>query len=208
MFGYDDLSMDLTCGVLLWPVVFVMTDIINEYYGRKGVRFLSFLSVGLIIYVFVMFFMGIKADAPEWWLTTKQDQGVPDMQDAFAAVYGQGLWIIIGSLVAFLVGQVVDVTVFHRIKRITGEKKIWLRATGSTVVSQFIDSYVVLLIAFYVGADWDLSLVLAIGTVNYIYKFTVAVALTPVLYLAHDLIDRYLGFELAKELREKAAAEG
>jgi uncharacterized integral membrane protein (TIGR00697 family) len=165
-FGYEGLSMDLTAGVLLWPVVFIMTDVINEYYGRRGVRFLSFLAVGLIMYVFLMFYLGIRVIPADWWIGSKESDGVPDMQIAFSAIYGQGLWIIIGSLIAFLIGQVVDVTVFHRIKRFTGEKKIWLRATGSTVVSQFIDSYVVLLVAFYLGADWDLRLVLAIGTVN------------------------------------------
>jgi hypothetical protein len=75
---------------------------------------------------------------------------------------------------AFLFGQMIDVYVFHYLKMKTGEKSLWLRATGSTLVSQFIDSFVVLFIAFYIGADWSLSLVLAIGVVNYIYKFTVA----------------------------------
>lgn len=205
LFGYEGLSMDLTAGVLLWPVVFVMTDVINEYYGRKGVRFLSFLAVALIVYAFFMFYFGIKVTPPEWWLASKVEEGVPNMQTAYAAIFGQGLWIIIGSLVAFLVGQVVDVTVFHRIKALTGESKIWLRATGSTLVSQFIDSYVVLIIAFYLGADWDLSLVLAIGTVNYIYKFIVAIALTPVLYLAHFFIDGFLGHDLAMQMRKEAS---
>src|SRR4030065_2657093 len=107
------------------------------------------------------------------------------MHKAFRAIYGQGLWIIVGSLVAFLVGQLVDVTVFHLVKSKTGSKKIWLRATGSTLVSQFIDSFVVLFIAFYIGAGWELELVLAIGIVNYMYKFSVAVILTPVLYVIH-----------------------
>ncbi len=68
-----------------------------------------------------------------------------------SGIFRQGLWIIIGSMVAFLIGQVLDVLVFHRIKKITGEKRIWLRATGSTLVSQLVDSFVVLFIAFYVG---------------------------------------------------------
>jgi uncharacterized integral membrane protein (TIGR00697 family) len=107
-------------------------------------------------------------------------------------------------LVAFLVGQIIDVFVFHKIKKITGEKSVWLRATGSTLVSQFIDSFVVLLIAFYIGADWPLSLVLAIGVVNYIYKFIMAVVLTPVIYFAHWAIDLYLGHEVAHRMRHEA----
>jgi uncharacterized integral membrane protein (TIGR00697 family) len=129
------------------------------------------------------------------------------MDLAFGRVFGQGLWIIIGSLVAFLVGQIVDVMVFHRIKKSTGEKKIWLRATGSTLVSQFIDSYIVLVVAFYVGADWDLVRVLAIGTVNYLYKFGLAILLTPLIYLGHYIIDRYLGDNLAEQMKLEAHLE-
>ena len=98
----------------------------------------------------------------------------------------------------------IDVFTFQQIKKRTGNKAVWLRATGSTLVSQFIDSYIVLFIAFYIGANWSLSLVLAIGTVNYFYKFIVAVILTPVIYGAHFIIDRFLGKELSDSLKEGA----
>ena len=127
---------------------------------------------------------------------------------AFRLVFGQGLWIIVGSLIAFLLGQLIDVFTFHWIKEQTGEKWIWLRATGSTLISQFIDSFVVLFVAFYIGAGWDFRLVLAIGVVNYIYKFAAAVAMTPLLYLAHDVIDGFLGKELAEELKNTAMQKG
>ena len=217
-FGIGDLSFNLTAGVLLWPVVFVMTDVINEYYGRKGVRLLSFLAAGLIAYAFVMFYLAIGLEPAGFWPTSHLDSldnesaraalslDVGNYNTAYRLVFGQGLWIIVGSLVAFLVGQFVDVFVFHRIKRLTGERRIWLRATGSTLVSQWIDSYIVLLIAFYIGAGWDLSLVLAIGTVNYIYKFAMAVLLTPLIYLAHYVIDGFLGEELATKLKSAAHA--
>lgn len=84
---------------------------------------------------------------------------------------------------------------------------IWLRATGSTLVSQFIDSFVVLFIAFGIGAGWPMKQVIAIGIINYAYKFTVAIILTPILYLVHNRIDRYLGHELAHDLKEKAAED-
>jgi uncharacterized integral membrane protein (TIGR00697 family) len=209
-YGVKDLGFTLTAGVLLWPVVFVMTDIINEYYGRKGVRFLSWLAVGLIIYAFFMAWLAMKAPPNDWWQSTsglRDDpaQSLSNMDLAFSRIFGQGMWIIAGSLIAFLVGQLVDVLIFHRIKRITGEKKIWLRATGSTLVSQFIDSFLVLLVAFYIGADYDLVRVLAIGTVNYIYKFVMAIILTPVIYGVHGLIENHLGQDLAAEMKMKAA---
>src|SRR6476620_11491308 len=148
LFGESGLSFNLTCGVLLWPLEFVMTDIVNEYYGPRAVRRISYTAVILIAYAFLMYFMAIGVPAADFWLPINVKNGVPDMQAAFSGIFGQGMRIIVGSIVAFLVSQIVDVTVFHRIKRLTGEKWIWLRATGSTLVSQLVDSYIVLIIAF------------------------------------------------------------
>ena len=89
----------------------------------------------------------------DWWVGQNAELGVPNMQDAFSVVFGQGLLIIIGSLLAFLVAQLVDVVTFHRIKKQTGEKLIWLRATGSTIISQLFDSFVVLYVAFKLGPE-------------------------------------------------------
>src|SRR5215831_11602881 len=151
LFGQHGLSISLTCGVLLWPLEFVMTDIVNEYYGPKAVRRISLTAVILISYAFIMFYASIQVPAADFWHTTKVDDGVPDMQAAFSGIFGQGMWIIFGSITAFLVSQIVDVTVFHKIKKHTGEKKVWLRATGSTIISQLVDSFVVLYIAFKLG---------------------------------------------------------
>ena len=204
IFGFN-LSFNLTAGVLLWPVVFIMTDIINEYYGRRGVRFISFTAAGLILYAFLMVYFSMGLTPADFWAQRETGSGIINMDLAFNTIFGQGLWIIAGSITAFLIGQLVDVTVFHFLKRKTGNPKIWLRATGSTLVSQFIDSFVVLFIAFYIGAGWELELVLAIGIVNYMYKFSVAVILIPVLYVIHYLIDIYLGKEKAEELMHEAA---
>jgi queuosine precursor transporter len=209
MFG-NDLSLNLTAGVLLWPVVFIMTDLINEYYGQKGVRFLSYLAAFLIAFAFIVFYGAMKLTPADFFVTSKVGSGVPDMEKAYQGVLGQGGKIIIASLTAFLLGQLIDVFVFHKIKKATGEKKLWLRATGSTLVSQFIDSYVVIFIAFYIGSrvganegdfKWSFSLFLAVSTVNYIYKALVAVVLTPVIYVVHIWIEKYLGHEKAAEMK-------
>ena len=219
LLGVEDLSFNLTAGVLLWPVVFIMTDIVNDYYGIRGVRILSILSAVLISYGFLMFFMGIGLEPAGFWpkshipLDATPEQAaaieakVSDFDYAYGLVFGQGLWIIIGSLCAFLIGQLLDAYVFRAIKRVTGDKGIWIRATGSTLIAQFIDSYIVLFVAFYVGGNWTIAMVLAIGTVNYIFKFVVAVVLTPALYLIHGAIQAYLGKELASRLRDQAVGE-
>ena len=120
----------------------------------------------------------------------------------------QSIGIIIGSIFAFLVAQLLDVIVFQKIKKITKGKLIWLRATGSTVISQLIDSYIVLLIAFYFlapdGKAWSIYQVFNVGSDNYLFKFSVAVLITPAIYLAHFLIDKYLGKSLSEKAKSNA----
>ena len=206
-FGEFVLDFNLTAGAVIWPVVFITTDLINEYFGKKGVRKISFLTAALITYVFVVISLVTALAPADFWLEV--NASMPngssfDINSAFNTIFRQGLGIIFGSLTAFLLGQLIDVYVFQKLRAVTGPKMIWLRATGSTLVSQFIDSFVVLGIAFYVFGNWSLSQIAAVGLINYVYKFTVAMALTPVLYLAHGLIDRYLGKDLSEKMTEEA----
>lgn len=206
LFGQSG-SLSFTSGVLFWPFVFLMTDIINEYFGRRGVQFISWLTVGIIVYGFMAAYLAISLAPAEWWVGVNQERGVPDMQAAFANIFGQGMWTIAGSVTAFLIGQLIDVAVFHRIRMLTGERWIWLRATGSTAVSQLIDSFVVLYIAFVLGPQqWPTSLFLAVGTVNYGYKLVMAVALIPFIYLTRRAIRAYLGEASAAQLQTEARA--
>ena len=201
-------SLSFTAGTLLWPVVFVFTDVINEFFGRRGVRMISWVAVALIVYGFVFAFLAISLVPAGWWVTAAQAQGVPDYQAAFAAIFGQGMWTIAGSVVAFLVGQLIDVQVFHRIRNATGERFVWLRATGSTAVSQLVDSFVVIWIAFVLGPQQcPTSLFLAVSTVNYAYKMAAAIALIPLLYLVRHAIRAYLGADRERELRAQAAGD-
>jgi uncharacterized integral membrane protein (TIGR00697 family) len=209
---FSDLKLDfnLTAGVLIWPVVFITSDIINEYFGKAGVKKVSWLTVGLISYTFLIIMLATKLPPAKFWLdiNSKDDAGNPfDVNFAYNSVFRQGLGIMIGSITAFLLAQLLDATIFQWLKKITGSKKIWLRATGSTVISQLVDSFVVLFVAFYLFGNWNLDLVISVGIINYIYKFTVAVVLTPLLYLAHYLIDLYLGKEIAHELEEEAVLD-
>ncbi len=171
-------------------------------------RFISWLAVALILYGFVFAFAAIGLAPAGWWIGAAQPQGVPDQQAAFAAIFGQGLWTIAGSVVAFLVGQMIDVGIFHRIRRATGERHVWLRATGSTAVSQLVDSFVVLYIAFVIGPQkWPMDLFLAVGTLNYAYKMCAALALIPLLYLMRGLIRGYLGHDQAQRMTQAAARD-
>ncbi len=200
-------TLNFTAGVLLWPFVFVMTDVINEYFGRRGVQLISWVAVAFIGYAFLAAYASIALAPAGFWVEANAGLGVPDIQLAYAQIFGQGLWTIGGSIVAFLIGQLVDVAVFHRIRRLTGDRLVWLRATGSTAVSQLLDSFVVLYIAFVLGPQhWPLAQFLAVGTVNYVYKMLAAIALIPLLYVARKAIKSYLGADEAARLRNEAAA--
>lgn len=207
MFGVTDLSFNMSAGVVTWPIIFIMTDIINEYFGIKQVRFLSILAAILISYAFLVVGFAMGLAPSDFWITQTVDGQSLNMNTAFNGIFGQGMWIIAGSIVAFLIGQMADVMIFHRIKKSTGERLLWLRATGSTLVSQFIDSFVVIFIAFYINPqyDWSWQMVAAIGLVNYTYKFIVAILMTPLLYGVHKIIDSYLGKGLSAKLIAEAA---
>ena len=206
------LDFNLTAGVMLWPVVFITTDIINEYFGQEGVKKISYLTIILISYGFLIILLVTWLEPAQFWLDVngKDENGAPfNMDYAFNKVFLQSSKIIVASLFAFLIGQLLDVFVFHKLRRVTGSKMLWLRATGSTLISQLVDSFVVLFVAFYLLADaevkWSFTQVISVGIINYIYKFCVALVLTPTLYIAHFLIDRYLGHERADKMMDQAA---
>lgn len=208
LFGQSGLSFNLTCGVLLWPLEFIISDIVNEFYGPKAVRRISYTAICLISYAFLMFYISIHLLPADFWVGSKKTEGIDNMQTAFGVVFGQGMWIIFASLVAFLVSQLIDVTIFHKIKKVTGEKHIWLRATGSTLVSQLIDSFIVLAIAFKLGSDWTWPLVFAVCIVNYTYKCFVAIVLTPVIYFIEHRMIKYLGKDVAEQMKKQAMGQG
>jgi len=207
LFGQEGLTLSLSAGVILWPWVFIATDLINEYYGLRAVRRISFIGAGVIAYAFVMVYVAMSLPPADFWVWREVEGQKLHMPTAFSAIFGQSLWIVAGSLTAFLIGQLVDVVSFHWLRRLTRGRWLAVRATGSTLISQFVDSFVVLYIAFYWGAGWSFAQVTVIGLLNYAYKATVALLLTPVLYGVHAIIDWYLGAERAQALVEQAARE-
>ena len=206
------LNFNMSVGVIIWPVVFITTDIINEYFGKKGIKKISYFTILLIIYVFIIIYMSTKLTPNNYWLNINNvdNHGNPfNIDYAYNIIFLQSTGIIIGSIIAFLIAQILDVIIFHKLKRMTKGKFIWLRATGSTLISQFIDSFVVLFIAFYLLAPndktWSLSQVFSVGFDNYTFKFIIAILITPLIYLAHYLIDNYMGETLAKKCKNKAS---
>ena len=192
----------MSMGVLGWPIVFITTDLVNEYFGKQGVRRLTLITVGMIIFTFILLAVAMRIPAVSF---------SPIQDEPFRNVFGQSQWIIVGSISAFMASQLIDVLVFWFFRNKTGTKMLWLRATGSTAVSQLIDTFIVLGIAFWLpgilrdqlglftealkGASvFTTEEFLKVSTSNYTYKLIIAVTLTPIIYLAHDAIDKYFAF--------------
>lgn len=177
-------GVPMSVGILPWPIVFVTTDLINEYFGEKGVRKLSLITASLIAYTFVILFIAMQIPAMHG------DKLVTDIQ--FNGVFGQSMWIIVGSITAFMVSQLIDVSIFHFVKNKTGGKMIWLRSTGSTLISQLFDSFIVLGIAFWMTGKMSTQVFIASAITGYLVKMIIAILLTPLIYLGHSLIEKYI----------------
>jgi uncharacterized integral membrane protein (TIGR00697 family) len=170
-------------GIILWPVVFVLTDLINEHYGKRGVRKLTYITVALIVYTYMLITIGINMKAAPF---------SPVTDEFFRSVFGQSQWIIVGSVAAFFVSQLTDVYIFWAFRKLTAGKMIWLRATGSTVISQLVDTFIVQFIAFVIPGKWTMDEFITNASWGYSFKLIIAICITPLIYLGHYAINRFL----------------
>jgi uncharacterized integral membrane protein (TIGR00697 family) len=189
------LGFTLTMGVVPFPVTFLITDTLNEFYGKAAVKRTTLVGMVMILLVYLLILIGLQIPA---------SPGSPVDDASFERVFASSGLVIIGSIIAYLIGQFIDIHVFHYLRIKTQGKKVWLRATGSTVISQLIDSFVVVFIAF--GAYKGFKELLSIGFNNFVYKMLIAVALTPVIYLSHSMMEKYLG-EDAIHMKDSAMKE-
>ncbi len=204
--GLDGETFVATAGILAFPLTFVLTDIVNEYFGARIVRTFTWLAIAVNL-VLQPIVLGAAA-APTVSFTPGVDSETAHR--AYALAFGTTWSITIASLVAFALAQFVDVRVFSWLRRKTGGKAIWLRAQGSTVVSQLLDTLIVIYLAFYVlpaiAGEAHMSAADAgrISLTNYVYKFALAIILTPLLYLVRGIVVRWLGVDEATRLANEA----
>lgn len=171
----------LSAGIIPFPITFILTDLLNEYYGAKGARFVTFVGLGMSVLVFVLLWIGE-------WLPVAQNTVI--QKSHFLSFSHNYASMFVASLTAYLIGQLLDIWVFGVFKRITHSRFIWLRATGSTVISQVFDSLIVTSIAFY--GNLPVEVILKIAASNYVWKFVIAVGITPILYAGHFLLKKLL----------------
>jgi uncharacterized integral membrane protein (TIGR00697 family) len=181
LFGHE-VPVLLSAGIIPFPVTFILTDLLNEFYGKEGARFVTWVGFGMCFLTFgCLFVAGHLPVDPHATLIPKP---------VFLTISSQYTSMFIASITAYLIGQMLDIQVFHIIRSITKHRFIWLRATGSTVVSQLFDSLIVTFIAFWGQLSLETILALALG--NYVWKFIIAVGITPLLYMGHGLLTRLM----------------
>lgn len=171
----------LSAGIVPFPVTFILTDLLNEFYGRQGARFVTWVGFGMCFLTYGLLSVGalLPVDARTF---------IP--KPVFLTIANQYTGMFIASLTAYLIGQMLDIQVFHIFRSITKHRFIWLRATGSTVISQFFDSVTVTVVAFWGQLSFEDMTRLAVG--NYTWKFLIAVGITPLLYLGHYILKRMM----------------
>ncbi len=191
LFG-SDLSVEHTVGMLTFPVTFVLTDLLNEYFGKRAARRVTYIAFAMGLLAFVLIFVARRMPILS---------GIPGTatQDAFENIFGAASLMYIASMVAFLVGSLLDIFLFGVFKRLTGGKLVWFRATGSTIVSQLFDSFVVTFVFFVLlqrltgGEAASALFVIKTALTGYVLKFVISVLLTPVIYLGRWAIRRFIG---------------
>lgn len=195
-----------TAGILAFPLTFVMTDIVNEYFGKPMVRMFTIVAIAVNLLLQPVIRAAIAVPAVSYTPGVSSEQ----MQEAYRIALGQTTAIVFASLFAFALAQWLDAQVFTWLRRRTGGRMLWLRAQGSTVVSQLIDTLAVIFLAFVVlpaatgGEPWKVAQAFEVSLTNYVYKFLIAVVSTPSLYVVHALVDAYLGKPVARALTAAA----
>lgn len=185
-----DYTFELSVGILPYPVTFLVTDIISEIYGKR--RADQVVVSGFIASLFMIAIILVSQAAPA---TTWSPVSSPE----FAKVFGLTPGAVFASMTAYLTAQFIDIRLFHFWKRLTGGRHLWLRNNGSTIVSQFVDTSLVLALLCLTGAiPWDLyGGLLANG---FTFKVLVALADTPFFYLAARVLRRRMGLGLGEEI--------
>jgi uncharacterized integral membrane protein (TIGR00697 family) len=172
-------STDLSVGMLAFPLTFVMTDILNEFYGPARTRTVTYVGLGAAIFAFTLINVAIA-------LPTSPESPLPG--PTFATVFQSSGRLYIASLVAYLIGQLLDISLFTLLRRLTKHRMLWLRSTGSTLGSQLIDTLVVNFV--FLGGLKPLGFILGVVRDSYVIKIVVAISLTPIIYGVHALVLR------------------
>jgi len=172
---------NFSAGIVPFPLTFVLTDVVNEFYGTHGARRLTYAGLASAIFVWIVINIALA-------LPTSSDSPIPDA--VFRGAFGTSSRLYVASLTAYVIGQMLDIAIFQFLRKTTGHRLLWLRSTGSTVMSQIIDSLAVSFV-FLIGTK-PMGFIVANAANNYVGKLAMAVLLTPLIYLGHAVFRRIL----------------
>ena len=186
----------ISVGMIPFPITFLLTDIVNDFYGRKGARFLTLLGFWMAVLAWTILQLSTSL---------KVHESTYFSQAEFSKIFGGSAQLFVASIIAYLIGQFLDIRVFQFWKALTQSKHLWLRATGSTVLSQIADTVIINVIFWNWSASADSSSYLGkmagperwswigakIGR-EYGIKLVIAILLTPAVYALHGAIVRWM----------------
>lgn len=191
--GGIEFRIEHSVGMFAFPITFLLTDLLNEYYGPKAARRVTAIGLVMSALAFVLIFAATNAPAaPEG--RTFIDEG------KFDAVLSASGVMIFASMMAYMCSQLTDIFTFGLFKRLTGGKLVWLRTTGSTVISQAVDSLAIMTVLYLTqtladGTPPSLEFALAAALKGYLIKFSIAVAITPLVYAGRAVVSRFIGLQ-------------
>jgi len=186
----------LTAGIVTYPLTFWLTDIVSELWGRRRADLMVLLGFGMSFLMLAILQIGVALPPSSLW--TLPSRGIEDpaaMQDAFAATFHNPKILIFASMLAYMVAQLFDVRLYHFWWRVTKGKHMWLRNNGSTVISQLVDTIIVIGIYLRWGLDMQWGVIAEIIAWVYVCKVAMALLDTPLLYLGRSVLRRFLGLQ-------------
>ena len=167
-------TFEISVGILPYPITFLITDIISEVYGKRKAN--QIVTIGIFASFFSMLIVFVSGIVPatDW---------SPVSDGLFNKVFGATAIAVLASMLAYLFAQYVDIQLFHFWKRLTKGKHLWLRNNFSTFLSQFVDTFTVLILLCSFGKiEWKLFSSLLLS--GFLFKVLIAALDTPLLYLA------------------------
>ena len=179
----------LSAGILPYPVTFLITDLLSEFYGRKRTSVVIFTGLVASALIIVVLNLGALFPAIE---------GSPVSNEMYASVFGNSWRVIGASMTAYIIAQLVDVQLYEFWKKRTRGKMLWLRNNGSTIFSQLIDTVLVVLVLF-LGVKSS-SEIISIIIDGWLFKVICALIDTPIIYVSVFLIQRYFKIKPGEEI--------
>ncbi|MFO0595165.1 MAG: queuosine precursor transporter [Myxococcaceae bacterium] len=183
----------LSVGFIPFPITFLLTDLLNEFYGKQAARTVTWVGFGMAVFTLIILTIAV---AVPWHPETLKPEWTGLTPAPYDSVFASGRRILIASMTAYVVAQLIDIAVFHKLKSLTGGKLLWLRATGSTVVSQLIDTMVIQTMVW--SGNLDMPKLVNLVFTSWVGKILIAILLTPLIYAGHAFVERVLKIEPQK----------